>query len=100
MHMNGKLEEILNKAKLDELLHKKKVEDQRKGRIIWVLAIIGAVASVAGIAYAVYRYINPNYLDDYDDDFDYDDFEDEFESDGECDCCKASEEESTESDAE
>ena len=44
--------------------------------IFWALAIIGAVVVIAGIAYAVYRYLTPDYLEDFDDDFD-DDFEDE-----------------------
>lgn len=43
---------------------------------VWILAIIGAVAVVAGIAYAVYRYFNPDYLEDFDDEFE-DEFEDE-----------------------
>ena len=35
---------------------------------MWVLAIIGAVAAVAGIAYAVYRFFTPDYLEDFEDD--------------------------------
>ena len=39
-----------------------------------------AVAAVAGIAYAVYRYFTPDYLDDFDDeDFEDEDFDDDFE---------------------
>ena len=35
---------------------------------------------MAGIAYAVYRYFTPDYLDDFDDDdFDDEDFDDDFE---------------------
>ena len=45
---------------------------------MWVLAIIGAVAAVAGSAYAVYRFFTPDYLEDFEDDFD-DDFDDYFE---------------------
>ena len=61
-----------------ELLHKR--EDEKKENcILWVLAIIGAVAAVAGIAYAVYRFLTPDYLEDFeDDDFDDDDFDDDF----------------------
>ena len=55
-----------------------KTDNEKKGNtVLWVLAIIGAVAAVAAIAYAVYRYMTPDYLDDFDDDFD-DDFEDDF----------------------
>ena len=36
--------------------------------------------AVAGIAYAVYRYFTPDYLDDFDDeDFEDEDFDDDFE---------------------
>ena len=45
-------------------------------------AIIGAVAAVAGIAYAVYRFFTPDYLEDFEEDFD-DDFDDYFEDDDE-----------------
>jgi len=35
------------------------------------------VAAVAGIAYTVYRFFTPDYLEDFEDDFD-DDFDDDF----------------------
>lgn len=41
--------------------------------LLWVLAIAGAVAAVAGIAYAVYRYFAPDYLEDFEDDFEIED---------------------------
>ena len=41
--------------------------------------IIGLVAAVAGIAYAVYRFFTPDYLEDFEDDFD-DDFDDDFQN--------------------
>ena len=50
----SKVEEFIAETKLNDLLHKKEAESQ-KNKVIWVLAIIGAVAAVAGIAYAVYR---------------------------------------------
>lgn len=60
-----------------------KEDNEKKGNtLLWVLAIIGAVAAVAAIAYAVYRYMTPDYLDDFDDEFD-DDFEDDFFDDEE-----------------
>ena len=60
-----------------------KADNEKKcNTLIWVLAIIGAVAAIAAIAYAVYRYMTPDYLDDFDDDFD-DDFEDDFFDDEE-----------------
>ena len=59
-------------------LMQKKEEEKHKNAILWVLAVIGAVTAVAGIAYAVYRYLTPDYLEDFEDDFE-DDFDDYFE---------------------
>ena len=42
------------------------------------LLAVSVVAAVAGIAYAVYRFFTPDYLEDFEDDFD-DDFDDYFE---------------------
>lgn len=58
----------------------KRDEERHKNTVLWVLAIIGAVTAIAGIAYAVYRYLTPDYLEKYDDDFE-DDLEDYFEDD-------------------
>lgn len=80
--MNNKIDELLNAAKLNELLHKKQLEEEKKSAIVWVLAIIGAVAAVAAIAYAVFKYFTPDYLEDFNDDFD-DDFDDDFYDDDE-----------------
>ena len=52
--MSNKLEELMNTAKINELLHKKELEEKNKNGIIIALAIIGAVAAVAAIAYAVF----------------------------------------------
>ncbi len=68
--MGNKLEDFLNAIKIGELIHRKDPEERRKHTIICVLAIIGGVAAIAAIAYAVYRYMNPDYLEDFDDDLD------------------------------
>lgn len=73
--MANKFEDFLNAMKIGELIHRKE-PDKRKHTVICVLAIIGTVAAVAAIAYAVYRYMNPDYLDDFEDDLD-DDYEDD-----------------------
>lgn len=57
-------------------------EEKEANILLWILAIIGAVAAVAAIAYAVYRYMTPDYLNDFEDEFD-DDFEDDFFDDEE-----------------
>ncbi len=48
--MCGKLDDIVNSAKLNQILNRKSAEEERKNCILWVLAIIGVVASVAAIA--------------------------------------------------
>ena len=57
----NKIEELIAESKLSEILHKNEAEKQ-KNTVIWVLAIIGAVAAVSGIAYGVYRFFTPDYL--------------------------------------
>ena len=70
----ARLDEIMEAIKTNEILKRK--DDRKNNWIFWALALIGAVVVIAGIAYAVYRYLTPDYLEDFDDDFD-DDFEDE-----------------------
>lgn len=61
-----KLEDLVSSnAKLAELLHLKKEEEiEKKNTALYVFAIIGAIAAIAAIAYAVYRYLNPVYIED------------------------------------
>lgn len=75
----NKLEDMIAASKLNELLHKKE-EGKGKNTLLWVLAIIGAVVAIAGIAYAVYSFFTPDYLEDFEEDFE-DDFDDDFFSD-------------------
>ena len=77
-----KFEEVLAATKLNELVAKRDDDEKMKKAILWGLAIIGAVAAIAGIAYAVYRFLTPDYLEDFDDDFD-EDFDDDFFEDEE-----------------
>lgn len=73
----SKVEDIIAASKLSELMNKKE-EDKHGKTVLWILAVVGAVA--AGIAYAVYCFFTPDYLEDFEDDFD-DDFDDDFFND-------------------
>ena len=77
----NRVEDLINSAKtnelLGELLHIKKEEEKKSNILMWVGLTIAAVLAVAGIAYAVYRFFTPDYLEDFDEDFD-DDFEDDY----------------------
>ena len=72
----SKVEELLAETRLNELLRKKE-DEKTKNTIMWVLAILGAVVAIASIAYAVYCFFTPDYLEDFEEDFD-DDFDDYF----------------------
>ena len=75
----SKVEEFIAESKLSELLHKNEAEN-RKYSDLGTGVSSGAVAAVAAIAYAVYRFFTPDYLEDFEDDFD-DDFDDYFDED-------------------
>ena len=74
--MQDKIQELI-----DVLKEQKETMEKNKtgNKLLWILAIIGAVCAIAGIAYAVYRYMTPDYLEDFDDDDFEDDFDDYFE---------------------
>ena len=74
-------EELMSMTKLNELM--KKEEEKKPCKLVWVLAIIGAIVAIAAIAYAVYRYFAPDYYDDFEDDVFEDEFDDDFFEDDE-----------------
>ena len=74
--MANKIDELMNMLRKQEKVQAK----EPKNTLVWILAVVGAVAAMAGIAYAVYRFLTPDYLADFEDDFD-DDFDDYFEDD-------------------
>lgn len=76
-----KIEDMISATRLNEILRKRD-DDKVKKTILWILAIVGAVATIAGIAYAVYRFFTPDYLEDFEEDFE-DDFEDDYFEDEE-----------------
>lgn len=97
---NLKVEDLIAMIKANDLIKKEEEEKQKSCVLIWILAIIGAVVAVAGIAYAVYLYFTPDYLEDFEDDFD-DDFDDDFfdEEDEEVEVTPVGKEEADEKDA-
>ena len=80
----SKLEELVEMVKADELLKQNKEKDKGCNVLLCILAIIGAVAAAAGIAYAVYRFLSPNYLKEFEDEFADDDEEEEEKKDEDC----------------
>lgn len=80
---NSNAEEILAALKLHEIVNEKKEEKKENSLLVTILAIIGIVALIVGVAYAVYCYLTPDYLDAYDDDFDEDELDDDFFEDEE-----------------
>ena len=73
-----------NKDKMDEILAALRSREEEKHRsvLLWILAVIGAVAAIIGIGYAIYRFFSPDYLEDFEEDFD-DDFDDFFDEEDE-----------------
>ncbi|MBQ4559062.1 MAG: hypothetical protein IJA54_01885 [Tyzzerella sp.] len=71
-----RIEEMVSATKLNDILRKRD-DDKIKKTILWILAIVGTVAAIAAIAYGVYRYFAPDYLEDFEEDFE-DDFEDDY----------------------
>lgn len=69
--MDKKIEELLNTAKISALLHPVKSEETKKDNpYVVALVIVGAIALIAAIAYAVYYFFVPDKLVDFEDDFD------------------------------
>lgn len=80
-----KAEELIEMIKAGDLFRKQQEEEIRKEKshlVLWIFAVVGVVAAVATIAYALYLYFTPDYLEDFEEDFD-DDFDDDFFEDDE-----------------
>ncbi len=79
--VSEKINDLIAQTKLNELIHKK---EKKNNGIVIALAIIGSIAAVAGIAYLVYKWVNPKYIaefDDLEDEDDYDIDEDDINGD-------------------
>ncbi len=64
--MNDVVTNVLATTKLNEILHKEEPKKKTNGWVI-ALAVVGAIAAVATISYCVYRFMFPEYIDDFDD---------------------------------
>lgn len=96
-----KIDELVNLLKTSELVGKKELpkEEKKSNPILWVFAILGGITLIAGIAYALYQYFTPDYLEDFEDDFE-DEFDDDFFEDEEEDDESASEDSKSEEESE
>ena len=94
------LMELIDVSKLTNLVgnvgKKEIVVKEKTSRWKIVLGVVVGVAAVAGIAYAVYRYFNPDLDDEFMDDFeDWDEDEDMFDEDVRVQDLNVDEEETT-----
>ncbi len=71
-----RLQDITDLKKIQALLGKEEAE-KKTSPWVWVAIIVAAVAVMAAVGYAVYRYFAPDYFEDFEDDFD-DEFDDDF----------------------
>ena len=63
---------------IDDFKIRKIVKEEKKcNPIVIALIVVGAIAVIAAVAYAIYRFFAPDYLADFEDD----EFEDEFNDD-------------------
>lgn len=74
--VNDMNNDLISIAKLNELFSKK-IDEERKTKLLWILAIVGAVAAVVIAAHYIYKFFAPDYMDDFEDEFE-DEFEDDF----------------------
>lgn len=77
----AKANDLIEAIKANDLLKKKEQEEIKKNNTIAIiLGIVGGIALICAIGYALYLYFSPDYLEDFEDDFDDidDDFEDDF----------------------
>ena len=65
--------DLISVAKLTELFSKK-IDEERKTKLLWILAIVGAVVVAA---HYIYKFFAPDYMDDFEDEFE-DEFDDDF----------------------
>lgn len=68
-----------NMCKINDIIGKQKKEpvvEKKKCKVGCVIGVVAVVAVIALAAYGLYKYLKPDYMDDFDDDY-----EDEFDED-------------------
>ncbi len=75
--MGGKLEDMMSAVNLAGFL-----TEERKKVLRRILIIAGIVCAAAVVAYLIYRFFVPDYMDDFEDEFE-EEFEDDFFDDDE-----------------
>lgn len=72
------MKNFIDECKLNKLVKKEK----KKNVVVIVLAVLGGIVLIAAIAYALYRFFAPDYLEDFEDEFE-DEFDEDFFEDDE-----------------
>lgn len=75
----AKANDILNVIKATEFLKKEEENKKKNQTIAIVCGVIIGIVAVAAIAYGIYCYFTPDYLDDFEDEFEDDEYEPDFE---------------------
>ena len=75
----AKANELINALKAAEFLKKKEEEQKKNNTVAIVIGIVLGIVAICAIAYGLYLYFTPDYLDDFEDEFDDDDFDPDFE---------------------
>jgi len=75
----AKANEILNTLKAVEFLKKKEEEQKKNNTVAIIIGVVIGIVAICAIAYGLYLYFAPDYLDDFEDEFEDDDFDDDFE---------------------
>lgn len=76
----AKANEIINAVKAAEIIKKKEEEQKKCNMVAIIIGVVLGIVAIAAIAYGLYLYFAPDYLDDFEDEFDDDEFEpDDFE---------------------
>lgn len=65
---------------LTKVLHtltRKNDREKKSSKLVVVFAIIGAAAVIGVVCYFLYRFMKPDYFEDYDDEYDDDEYEED-----------------------